>query len=105
MRFIINPYSGAADLTSVLTRLKLLQIGNVAFQETNLELHNKGHFDEFQKLLVNASGAAQVDCSTPKDNFETLLFKPVGTTSTALGKIVHRVVKTWCDDAGCGRWL
>jgi hypothetical protein len=43
----INPYGGAADLISVLARLKLLQTRTVAFQETNLEWHNKGHRDEF----------------------------------------------------------
>jgi hypothetical protein len=33
----IKPYGGAADLISVLARLKLLQTGTVTFQETNLE--------------------------------------------------------------------
>jgi hypothetical protein len=65
----ITPYGGAADLISVLARLQLLQTGNVAFQETNLEWHNKGHQDEFQKLLVKAFGAARVDYSTTKDKF------------------------------------
>jgi hypothetical protein len=45
----------------VLERLKLLQAGTAAFQETNLEWHNKGYRDEFQKLLVKAFGAARVD--------------------------------------------
>jgi hypothetical protein len=82
----------------------LLQNGTVAFQETNLEWHNKGHWDEFQKLLVMAFGTARVDCSTTKDKFETSSFKPGGTASAALGKMVHRVVKTGRDDTGCGRW-
>jgi hypothetical protein len=56
----IKPYGGAADLSSVLVRLKLLKNGTVAFQETNLEWHNKGHRDEFQKLLVKAFGSARV---------------------------------------------
>jgi hypothetical protein len=47
-----------------MERLKLLQTGTVAFQETNLEWHNKGYRDEFQKLLVKAFGAARVDQST-----------------------------------------
>jgi hypothetical protein len=33
----IKPYGGSADLISVMERLKLLQTGNVAFQETKLE--------------------------------------------------------------------
>jgi hypothetical protein len=99
----IKPYGGAADLISVLTRLKLLQTGNVAFQGKSLEWHNKGHRDEFQKLLVKAFGAARVDCSTTKDKFETSSFKPGGTASAALGKMVHGVVKTRRDDTGCGR--
>jgi hypothetical protein len=33
----IKPYGGSADLISVMERLKLLQTGTVAFQETNLE--------------------------------------------------------------------
>jgi hypothetical protein len=37
-----------------MERLKLLQTGTVAFQETNLEWHHKGYQDEFQKLLVKA---------------------------------------------------
>jgi hypothetical protein len=39
----IKPYGGSADLISVTERLKLLQTGTVAFQETNLEWHNKGY--------------------------------------------------------------
>jgi hypothetical protein len=101
----IKPYGGAADLISVLAILKLLQTGTVAFQETNLEWHNKGHPDEFQKLLVKAFGAARVDCSTTKDKFETSLFKPGGTASAALGKMVHREVKNSRDDTSYGRWL
>jgi hypothetical protein len=100
----IKPYGGSADLTSVMERLKLLQTGTVAFQETNLEWHNKGYQDEFQKLLVKAFGAARVDYSITKDKFETSPFKPRGTASAALGKMVHRVVKTGRDDTGCGRW-
>jgi hypothetical protein len=67
----------------------LLQTGTVTFQETKLEWHNKGYRDEFQKLLVKAFGAARVDHSTTKDKFETLSFKPGGTASAALGKMVH----------------
>jgi hypothetical protein len=100
----IKPYGGAADLISVLARLKLLQTGTVAFQETNLEWHNKGHRDESQKLLVKDFGASRVDYSTTKDKFETSSFIPGGTASAALGKMVHRVVKTGRDDTGCGRW-
>jgi hypothetical protein len=33
----IKPCGGSADLISVMERLKLLQTGTVAFQETNLE--------------------------------------------------------------------
>jgi hypothetical protein len=83
-----------------MERLKLLQIGTVAFQETNLEWHNKVYQDEFQKLLLKAFGAASVDHSTTKDKFETSPFKPGGTASALLGKIVHRVVKTGCDGTG-----
>jgi hypothetical protein len=46
-----------------------------------------------------------MDYSTTKDKFEMLPFKPGGTASAALGKMVHRVVKTGRDDTGCGRWL
>jgi hypothetical protein len=100
----IKPYGGSADFISVMERLKLLQTGNVAFQETNLEWHNKGYRDEFQKLLVDAFGAARVDHSTTKDKFETSPLKPWGTVSAALGKMVHWVVKTDRDDTGCGCW-
>jgi hypothetical protein len=54
--------------------------------------------------LVKAFGAARVDYSTTKDKFETSPFKPGGTTSAALGKMVHRVVKTGRDDTICGQW-
>jgi hypothetical protein len=101
----IKTYGRAADLISVLERLKLLQAGTVVFQEKNLEWHNKGYRDEFQKLLVKkAFGAARVDYSTTKDKFEIFPFKPGGTASAALDKIVHRVVKTGRYDTGCGRW-
>jgi hypothetical protein len=56
----IKPYGGSADLISFMERIKLLQTGTVAFQETNLEWHNKGYRDEFQKLLVKAFGSARV---------------------------------------------
>jgi hypothetical protein len=36
---------------SVMERLKLLQTGTVAFQETNLEWHNKGYRDEFKNTF------------------------------------------------------
>jgi hypothetical protein len=100
----IKPYGGSSDLISVMERLKLLQTGTVAFQETNLEWHNKGYRDEFQKLLVKAFGSARVDHGTSKDKFKTSPFKPGGTASSALRKMVHRVVKTDRDDTGCGRW-
>jgi hypothetical protein len=73
----------------VLARLKLLQTGTVAFQETNLEWHNKGHRGNSQKNLVEDFGAARGDFSTTKDKFETSSFKPGGTASAALGKMVH----------------
>jgi hypothetical protein len=47
----IKPYGGSADLISVIERLKLLQTGTIAFQETNLECHNKSYRDEFQKTF------------------------------------------------------
>jgi hypothetical protein len=93
----IKPYGGASSIISVLERLKLLQAGNVAFQETNLEWHNKGYWDEFQKLLVKVLVAARVDFSTTKDKFETSMFKPGGTASAALGKMVYCMVKTGWD--------
>jgi hypothetical protein len=98
----IKPYGGSANLISVMERLKLLQTGTVTFQQTNLEWHNKGYRDEFQKLLVKAFGAARVDNNTTKDKFETSPSKPGGTASAALGEMVHRVVKTGRDDTGCG---
>jgi hypothetical protein len=96
----IKPYGGSADLISVMERLKFLQTGTVAFQETNLEWHNKGYRNEFHKLLVKAFGAARVDHSTTKDKFETSPLKPGGTASAALGKMVHRVVKNGRDNTG-----
>jgi hypothetical protein len=100
----INPYGGSADLISVMERLKLLQTGNVAFNETNLEWHNKGYRDEFKKRLVKDVGALRVDYSTTKDKFETWPFKPGGTANAELEKMVHRVVNAGRDDIGCGRW-
>jgi hypothetical protein len=91
----IKPYGGAADLRTVLERLKLLQTGTVALQESNME---------FKKLFVKAFGAARVECSTTKDKFKTSPFKPGGTACAALGKMVHRVVKTGRDETGCGQW-
>jgi hypothetical protein len=44
-----------------------------------------------------------VDHSTTKEKFETSPFKPGGTASAALGKMVHHVVKTRSDGTGCGR--
>jgi hypothetical protein len=45
-----------------------------------------------------------VDHSTTKEKFETSPFKPGGTASAALGKMVYCVVKTGRDDTGCGCW-
>jgi hypothetical protein len=80
----------------------LLQAGTVELQETNMEWHNKGYRDEFQKLLAKAFGAARVECRTTKNKFETSPFKPGGTASAALGKMVHIVVKTGRDETGWG---
>jgi hypothetical protein len=44
-----------------------------------------------------------VDYSTTKDKFETSPFKPGETASAALGKMVHRVVKSGRCNTGCGR--
>jgi hypothetical protein len=85
-----------------MERLKLLQNVTVTFQETNLEWFNTGYRDAFKKLLVKAFGAARVDQSTTKDKFETSPFKLGGTSSAALGEMVHHVVKTGRDDTGCG---
>jgi hypothetical protein len=82
----IKPYGGSAELISVMERLKFLQTGTVAFQETNLEWHNKGYRDDFQIFLVKAFGAARVDHSTTKEKVETSPFKPGGAASAVLGK-------------------
>jgi hypothetical protein len=103
-RVQLLPNKIASDLITVLERLKILQAGTVALQETNLEWHNKGHRDEFQELLVKAFGTARVEYSTKKDKFKTLPFKPGGTVCAALGEIVHCVVKTGRDETGCGLW-
>jgi hypothetical protein len=100
------------NLIIVMERLKLLQTGTVAFQETNLEWRNKSYRDECQKLLVKALGAARVDYSTTKDKFETFLSNqvelqvqrcekwciewslPTGTTpAAAAGPISHSMEK------------
>jgi hypothetical protein len=80
--------------------LKLLQTGTVTFQEKNLEWHNKGYRDEFQKPLVKAFGAVRVDKSTTAYKFKTSPFTPGGTASAALGEMVHLVVKTGREDTG-----
>jgi hypothetical protein len=100
----IKPYGEAADPITVLEILKLLQAWTIALQGINLERHNKGHRDEFQKVLVKAFGAARVECSTTKYKFETSPFKPGGNARAALGKMVHHVVKTGWDETGCGWW-
>jgi hypothetical protein len=84
--------------------LKLLQAGTFGFHETNLEWHHKGYRDEFQKLLVKDFGAARVEWSTTKDKFETSPFKPGGSASAALRKMVHHAVKNGWDESGCGQW-
>jgi hypothetical protein len=96
----IKSYGVAANLLTVLEILKLLQTGTAALQETTLEWQNKGYRDEFQKLLVYAFGAAQVECSTTKDKLKKSPFKPGVTACSALGKSFHRVVKTGRDESG-----
>jgi hypothetical protein len=64
----------------------LLQTGTITFKK-NFEWHNKSYRDEFQFFLVKTFGAARVDYSTAKDNFETSPFKP--------GRKVQRWEK-WC---------
>jgi hypothetical protein len=68
----IKPYGGAADLKSVLERLKLLQAGTVVLQETNRDI-----VMNFKKN-IKAFGAARVECSTTKDKCKTSPFKPGG---------------------------
>jgi hypothetical protein len=58
----------------------------------------------FKKLLVKDFGVARMDHSTIKEKFETSPFKPGGTVSAALGKMVHHIFKTDRDDTGCGGW-
>jgi hypothetical protein len=73
----IKPYGGSADLISVMERLKLIQTGTVACQETNLEWHNESYQDEFKKLLAKAFGAARVDYSTTKASLKRRLSNQV----------------------------
>jgi hypothetical protein len=89
----IKPYGGSADLIIVMERIKLLQTGTVAFQETYLEWHNKGYQDEFQNILVKAFGASRVGHSTTKDKFETQTRAECKITQDKQNRIVPTVTK------------
>jgi hypothetical protein len=55
-------------------------------------------------MNFKAFGAARLEFSTTKDKFETSPFKPGGTVSAALGKMVHRMMKTGKDENEYGQW-
>jgi hypothetical protein len=75
-----------------MERLKLLQTGTVAFQETNLEWHNKSYRDEFQKLLIKAFGAAGWITAQQETSLKHLLSNQV-----------ERQVQRW--EKWCIEWL
>jgi hypothetical protein len=57
-----------------------------------------------QKLFTKAFGAARMEYCTSSDKFETTYHKRGGNTCGDLGQMVHRVIASGRDEAGCGRW-
>jgi hypothetical protein len=100
----ITPYGDMGDFLTILERLRALQVGTIAFSETNVEWHKFLLCDNTQSLLQKAFGSARVEYSTSSSKFETTHNKPGGTLCAALGSWVHRVIGYGKDETGCGRW-
>jgi hypothetical protein len=89
---------------TILERLIALQVGTIAFSETNVEWHKFLLRENTQTLLQKAFGSARVEYSTSSSKFETTHNKPGGTLCAALGSWVHRMIGSVKDETGCGRW-
>jgi hypothetical protein len=92
------------DFLTILERLRALQVGTLAFSETNVEWHKFLLRENTQSLLQKSFGSARVEYSTSSSKFETTHNKPGGTLCAALGSWVHRVIGSGKDETGCGRW-
>jgi hypothetical protein len=92
------------DFLTILERLRTLQVGTIAFSETNVEWHKFLLRDNTQSMLQQAFGAARVEYSTSLSKFETMHNTPGGTLCAALGPWLHRVIGSGKDETGCGRW-
>jgi hypothetical protein len=92
------------DFLTILERLRALQVGTIAFSETNVEWHKFLIRDNTQSVLKKAFGSARVEYSTSSRKFETTHNKPGGTLCAALGSWVHMVIGSGKDETGCGRW-
>jgi hypothetical protein len=100
----IKPYGDMGDFLTILERLRALQVGTIAFSETNVEWHKFLLRDNTQSMLQKAFGSARVEYSTSSSKFETTHNKPGGTLCAALGSWVHRVIGYGKDETGCDRW-
>jgi hypothetical protein len=100
----IKPYRDMGDFLTILERLRALQVGTIAFSETNVEWHKCLLRDNTQSLLQKAFGSARVEYSTSSSKFETTHNKPGGTLCAVLGSWVHRAIGSGKDETGCDRW-
>jgi hypothetical protein len=100
----IKPYGDMGDFLTILERLRALQVGTIAFSETNVEWHKFLLRDNTQSLLQKEFGSARVEYITSSSKFETTHNKPGGTLCAALGSWLHRVIGSGKDKTGCGRW-
>jgi hypothetical protein len=80
----IKPYGDMGDFLTILERLRALQVGTIAFSETNVEWHKFLLRYNTQSLLQKVFGSARVEYSTSSSKLETTHNKPGGTLCAAL---------------------
>jgi hypothetical protein len=100
----LRPFGDMASIITVAETLRAMKAESVAFSETNVEWHKHELRENMHKLFTEAFGTARLEYYTSSDKFETTYHKRGGTTCGALRQMVHRVIASGRDEAGCGRW-
>jgi hypothetical protein len=81
-----------------------LQVGTIAFYETNMQWYKHELRNNTDKVLTKAFGATRTEYGTSSDKFEMSNYKPGVTICSAQGTWAHIVCASGRDKTGCGRW-
>ena len=96
--------SNQFDITNKYHQLHSLDVNFFGLAETNLEFRNRSVLHRFHQLITNPFNK-QISCSTSSSTVKfPAAWKPGGTTTTATGQWISRIIEKGEDPTGTGTW-